>query len=115
MKSEAADGGEVEEDEEQERVEVKKEKVEKEAAMEEGEEGVVVEAEEEEGEEEEVMKETVWSSCSQRDDRSKDLTEEPLHFFGQALCASSSSTKALKEQKTVKPRPPRGPCPSPLP
>lgn len=114
MKSEAADGGEVEEEEEeeQERVEVKKEKVEKEAAMEEGEEWVVEEAEEEEGE---VMKETVWSSCSQRDDRSKDLTEEPLHFFGQAPCASSPSTKALKEQKTVKPRPPRGPCPSPLP
>lgn len=99
MKSEAAEGGEVEEEEEQERVEVKKEKVEKEAAMEEG----------------EVMKETVWSSCSQRDDRSKDLTEEPLHFFGQAPCASSPSTKALKEQKSVRPRPPRGPCPSPLP
>lgn len=93
MKSEAADGGEVEEEEEQERVEVKKDKVEKEAAMEEGEEGVV-----EEAEEEEVMKETVWSSCSQRDDRSKDLTEEPLHFFGQALCASSSSTKESRRQ-----------------
>lgn len=113
MKSEAADDGEVEEEEEQERVEVKKEKVEKEAAMEEGEEGVVEDTEEEE---EEVMKETVWSSCSQSDDRSKDLTEEPLNFFGQALCAFSPYTKALKEQEDSEaPPPPRGPCPSPLP
>lgn len=36
---------------------------------------------EEKKEEKEVMKETVWSSCSQRDVRNKDLTEEPLHSF----------------------------------
>lgn len=66
----------------------------------------------------EVMKETVWSSCSQRDDRNKDLTEEPLNFFVKYLmylCASFSFIKAFKEQKTLKHHPPQVPCLSPLP